>query len=59
MPRKKLYPDEKTMALSIRLPASLKKMVEQQAKKNRRSLNQEIIWLLEQAVEKNFSSPQN
>lgn len=51
MPRQKLYSDEEVAALSIRLPASLKALIEQRAQANRRSLNQEIVWLLERAIE--------
>ncbi len=51
MPRQKLYSDEEIAALSIRLPASLKAVIEQRAQANRRSLNQEIVWLLERAIE--------
>ena len=53
MPRKKLYEDrsEETIALSIRVPESMRKIIEDRAWKNRRSLNQEIVWLLEQAMQ--------
>jgi hypothetical protein len=51
MPRQKLYPGEETVALSIRIPASMKEEIEQRALKNRRSQNQEVVWLIEQALE--------
>jgi len=51
MPRKKLYRDDETVAFSIRLPAALRERLEQRAAENRRSLNQEIVWLVQQALE--------
>ena len=51
MPRQKLYQDEKTIALSIRLPASIRDQVQKRAIENRRSLNQEIVWLIQRALE--------
>ena len=51
MPREKLYQDEESVAFSIRLPAALRERLEQRATKNRRSLNQEIVWLIQQALE--------
>ena len=57
MPQRKLYPNEKTAALSIRLPASMKKVVEQLATEHRRSLNQEIVWLIQQALAQSEQPP--
>ncbi|MBI5650402.1 MAG: Arc family DNA-binding protein [Chloroflexi bacterium] len=53
MPREKLYASrgEETIALSVRMPGSVKRIIQIRAKKNRRSLNQEIVWLLERALE--------
>ncbi len=51
MPRKKIYPDDEMVAFSIRLPVSLRDRLEKLASKNRRSLNQELLWLLERALE--------
>lgn len=51
MPRKKLYRDDETVAFSIRLPAALRERLEQRAAENRRSLNQEIVWLVQQAFD--------
>jgi predicted HicB family RNase H-like nuclease len=53
VPREKLYESrgEETIALSIRIPGSVKRIIQTRAKKNRRSLNQEIVWLLERALE--------
>jgi hypothetical protein len=50
MPRPKMYPGETTVALSIRLPEELREIIQQRAIRNRRSLNQEIVHLLERAV---------
>jgi hypothetical protein len=50
MPRQRLYPDDETLAFSIRLPAALKREIEQRAQQNRRSLNQEIVFLIQQAL---------
>jgi len=51
MPRKKLYQDEETVTLSIRLPASLRDEVRKRSITQRRSLNQEIVWLIQTALE--------
>ena len=51
MPRQKLYQNEKTIALSIRLPDSIRDQVQERAMENRRSLNQEIVWLIRRALE--------
>ena len=50
MPRQKRYPDEEISAMSVRLPLSLKQQIETRAQINRRSLNQEIVWLLERVL---------
>ena len=52
MPRRPLYPGERTVAFTIRLPESLKRRLEERARKNLRSLNQEIVWLLRWALER-------
>ncbi|MFQ5615109.1 MAG: Arc family DNA-binding protein [Anaerolineales bacterium] len=52
MARQKLYPGEETEAFSIRIPSSMKQILQTRARKNRRSLNQEIVWLLEWALER-------
>ena len=51
MPRQKLYQDEKTNALSIRMPVSIREEIQKRAVENRRSLNQEIVWLILRALE--------
>ncbi|MCX6036964.1 MAG: Arc family DNA-binding protein [Chloroflexi bacterium] len=51
MPRQKLYQYEKTNALSIRMPASIREEIQKRAVENRRSLNQEIVWLILRALE--------
>ncbi len=50
MPRQKLYSDEETIAFSIRLPASLRDILQARANENRRSVNQEIVWLIQYAL---------
>mgnify|MGYP000670662482 CR=1 FL=1 len=42
--------DKEVVAFSIRLPRPLNDRIRERAKQNRRSLNQEIVWLLEQAL---------
>lgn len=51
MPRRKLFPDEETYTLSVRIPVSMKDEIEELAVKNRRSMNQEVIYLLKVAFE--------
>ena len=46
---KKIKTDE-TMAMSIRLPSSIRDTIAIRALVNHRSLNQEIAWLLELAL---------
>lgn len=58
MSPKRLHDDEEIVAFSIRIPASLKRVIEQRAKLNLRSLNQEIVWLIQQALE-NPQSPES
>ncbi len=50
MPRQKLYPEENLVPLSIRLSTSMREAIQRRAQANRRSLNQEIVWLLEKAL---------
>ncbi|MBI4057068.1 MAG: Arc family DNA-binding protein [Elusimicrobia bacterium] len=45
----------KTIAYYLRLPLELHRTLVEQSKKERRSLAQEIIYLLEQALEKHAS----
>jgi Arc-like DNA binding domain len=52
MPRQKLYEDEKTVALSVRLPQTMYAHLQRLSKRNRRSMNQEIVWLIEKALER-------
>lgn len=51
MPRPKLNPNEEYSTFSIRLSLDLKKIIQDRALKHRRSLNQEIVWLLQIALE--------
>jgi hypothetical protein len=50
MPRQSLTSGEKSVAINIRLPETLKNKVQELAIRDRRSLAQEIRWLLELAV---------
>jgi hypothetical protein len=50
MPRRKLYEDDETVAFTIRLSRTLKEYLRKQAQAHRRSLNQEIVWLVEWAL---------
>ncbi len=51
MPRQKLYPDKNRLALSVRFPDDLYELVQARAQENRRSMNQEIVWLVQKALE--------
>lgn len=50
MPRRRLYGDDETVAFTIRLPRTLKEKLQKQAQSHRRSLNQEIVWLVQWAL---------
>ncbi len=51
MPREKLYEDEKVVALSVRLPETMYAQIQRRSMTNRRSMNQEIVWLVQYALE--------
>jgi hypothetical protein len=51
MPKQKLNPNEETIAISIRLPSLMKEAIQELAVKERRSLNQEIVYLLQTALD--------
>ena len=51
MPKQRLNPNEETIAISIRLPSSMKEAIQDKALKDRRSLNQEIVFLLQVALD--------
>ncbi len=51
MPRQNLYPDDRSVALSVRLPETMYAQIQRRAKTNRRSLNQEVVWLVQRALE--------
>jgi len=57
MTRKRLPDEEQFSPLSIRIPASLREQIEQSARRNRRSLNQEVILWLERAAQ-DFGAPE-
>jgi hypothetical protein len=50
MPKQAISVGEKSVAINIRLPESLKNKIQELAVRDRRSLAQEIRWLLELAV---------
>ena len=51
MPRQRMYDDEETVHLSVRLPSSIIGRIKELALKNRRSTNQEIVLLLQTSLE--------
>ena len=46
-----MFDEGKRIALTVRLPQELGDEIKRRAKENRRSVNQEIVWLLEKALE--------
>jgi hypothetical protein len=50
MPRPKMNPDQEIVDIHFRLPLELKVKIEDRAAKNCRSLNQEVVWMLQEAV---------
>lgn len=50
MTPKRLLDEEQLSPLSIRIPLSLREQIEHSARRNRRSLNQEVILWLERAA---------
>jgi len=57
MARKRLPDEEELSPLSIRIPVSLREQIEQSARRQRRSLNQEVILWLERAAQ-DFGAPE-
>lgn len=57
MAPKRLPDEEQLSPLSIRIPLSLREQNEQSARRNRRSLNQEVILWLERAA-RDFGTPE-
>jgi predicted HicB family RNase H-like nuclease len=57
MARKRLPDEEELSPLSIRIPVSLREQIEQSARRQRRSLNQEVILWLERAAQ-DFGTPE-
>ena len=51
MARPKLLPNEETIASSVRLPLPLREKLYKRASENRRSLNQELVWLVQKAMD--------
>ena len=50
MSRPKLNPNQEIIDIHFRIPLELKIRIEKRAAKNCRSLNQEVVWLLQEAV---------
>lgn len=57
MSRAKLFPDEEVVRVTLRLPVSLKNKVEQLALANHRSSTQEVVTLLEEAIQMRAKRP--
>lgn len=57
MPKSKLFPNENEINYALRLPESLHVALVRLAAKDRRSLNAEIVVLLEQAVQQECTEP--
>jgi hypothetical protein len=57
MPPKRLPDEEQLSSLSIRIPVSLREKIEHSARRNRRSLNQEVIFWLERSAQE-FGTPE-
>jgi len=55
---KKTTPND-VVALSIRLPIPVRDQILKRAALNRRSLNQEVVWLLEKALQSLASEPES
>ena len=51
MPRPRLNPNEEYFTISVRIPTLIKEKLQDRALKHRRSLNQEIVWLLQLALD--------
>jgi|WetSurMetagenome_2_1015567.scaffolds.fasta_scaffold1789343_1 hypothetical protein len=50
MPRQKIYPEADIVRISLRIPDRLKEDIQEEAVLNHRSLNQEIVALIEDAL---------
>ncbi len=57
MSRPKLNPNENPIAISIRLPEQLKETIQKRALAHRRSVNQEIVWILAWALNQLLKEP--
>jgi len=51
MSRKRLYPSQEVMRITLRIPESLKDIVEKIAILNHRSLTQEMVALIEEGIQ--------
>ncbi len=50
MPRQKIFPETDILRISLRIPDPLKEKIQEEAAINHRSLNQEIVSLIEDAL---------
>ena len=50
MPRERLFFDEPPVTVSLRMPRTMIDVIKARAKENRRSLNQEIVDILQKAL---------
>jgi hypothetical protein len=50
MTRPKLNPNQEIITINLRLPSELKLKIQERAVKNYRSVNQEIVWMLQKAI---------
>ena len=51
MSRKRLYPSEEVIRITVRIPETLKDTVEKLAVLNHRSLTQEMVTLIEEGIQ--------
>ena len=58
MPKQRMYDNEETSHLSVRLPVSLLNRIMDRSSKNRRSINQEIVLLLQASLEAMDRAPE-
>jgi hypothetical protein len=59
MGRPKKTTADDVVAMSIRLPTPVRDQIIERATINRRSLNQEVVWLLEKALQTLDSEPES
>jgi hypothetical protein len=50
VPRQKLYPENDLVHLSIRIPVSIRQMIQSHSQENHCSLDKKIVWLLARSL---------